>query len=199
MDKHKEFSKALKEFLSKIKVPDEYFVRIINEDDDWTAIIKFHFLIEGALKKTFSSIMDDKRLEEEFYKLESEWILNSLVKAKVLDEETKIFIKYIQNKRNKLVHDISNNKFSFEQDFKNKDLKNNFVKMTTPYINPNLTINNEQVNIKNFILENPKVAIFYGVINLFTALEFGIKVENLSKKKKFLDTFFKDFKDSFSN
>lgn len=198
MDQYKEFSKALKEFLSKIKIPDEYFVRIINEDDDWTAIIKFHFLVEGALKKSFASIMDNEKIEQEFFKLDSEWILNSLVKAKILDEEAKTFVRYLQGKRNKLVHDISSSKFSFEQDFKNPDLKRNFVKMVTPYINPKLSFDGKQVNVTNFILENPKVGIFYGVINLFAVLEFGIQTENIKKKKKFFDIFLKDFKSTFS-
>lgn len=181
-----EFKKALDAFTEKLKIPSNYFVRIVNEDDDWTAIIKFHFLLEGALKLTLVNFFKDFKINDELYKLDFDRVVNILVKMKFLDAEEKKFIGYIQNKRNKLIHNVGHGTFSFEEDFKNKDLRKNFQDMTEDFFPPDYKIQGKIVNIKNFILENPKFALLQTIMSMFVMLEYEIRIKEIQKSRKTL-------------
>jgi hypothetical protein len=103
-----DFLQHISKLTKELGVPDGALLSLIS-DNDWSAIIKSHALIEGAMTLLLTSALDEAALSPAFSRLPlGEDITGKLAFAKalgLLQPKERRFIKRLSELRNMLAHD----------------------------------------------------------------------------------------------
>ncbi|MEW8487001.1 MAG: hypothetical protein AB2705_17615 [Candidatus Thiodiazotropha sp.] len=99
---------------------------------------------------------------------------------KLFDSDLRKFLRALSNLRNKLVHNVSNVGFSFEEYFKNIDTRNNFVDNFGLW-KEEFEIQGKSVSNQKFSIANPKLTIFMGLIHILIFID----VEKMKQDLKY--------------
>ncbi len=116
--------KILKEKIAplekRLKIPPEFFMKLLKEDSDWSFIIKLNALVEVALAHHLATKLRKNELQNTFLRLDlasKETGQLAFLKALGLLENQRNFIFILATIRNDYVHDISNVSLRFEDYF----------------------------------------------------------------------------------
>ena len=183
----------ISDYENKVGVPEGFFYDLQNEND-WSFIIKLHALIESACTQLLTFHFNDDELKDIFSRLElsnkTTGKVAFLKKCNLLGEEYRRYICSLSELRNQLVHNIDNcnysltdmiNKFS-ESELKTfainfspyetlmRSVKPIFQKEDMQDYHKEIKEQSEITNIIKRAKKNPKFHIFIGAYNLLIHL-----------------------------
>lgn len=189
----------LSELESKLKLPDKFYLNLLNEDD-WSFIIKLHALIEASLTTTLSEILklslqeyiDAKNIELNnfFSRLDtSDKTTGKLAFVKgleLLGDDYRGFIHHLSKMRNKFVHDISNVGSTIDNYLMTLDsnVKKDFRYKMSWAILEEIEIEGKSLKGQELFDSNKKVAIWLNAYYCLSELTYCIKYFELSKEKQ---------------
>lgn len=108
--------------LNEIGFSTEFQCKLLNDDDDWSFVIKIHAILESVLSSLLVQYFNEPKLEEVFANLEMGNVKSGKIKIieklGIINMDQIDFIRKLGALRNSLIHNIKNIDFSFE---KNKD------------------------------------------------------------------------------
>jgi hypothetical protein len=152
------------------------FLSDLDNEDDWSFIIKSHALIEAALSNLLSTIIDS-RLEPIFEQLElSNSRTGKIAFAEalgVLNSKQRMFVRKLSELRNIIVHNIKNINFDLNAYVSSldKNQRDAFAKAFT-YFAPTLEA---ATSWRFYAIKQPKQAIFIAVILLLNESGWGVR------------------------
>lgn len=152
------------------------FIARLQEEDDWSFVIKLHALVEAATSHLLSQVVD-ARLDDVFSFLElSNKRTGKLAFIGALDLLSKPIRRYISalsELRNLLVHNVRNVGFQFDGYIAslNKEQRRNFLESF------GASLKDPEV-----ALTQPKIALWVGGCNCLAVL--GIEAENAALRRR---------------
>ena len=150
---------------SDIGVPDGFF-RALLKEDDWSFVIKLHALFESAVTHLLEHTLGVPKLGSILGNLElSDKHRGKLAFAReldVLDSSERRFLSVLSEIRNDLVHDVRNVSFDFESYISSRDSnqRKQFARVFESFFSDYFTIGGTEVRREDFILGNPKFALW---------------------------------------
>lgn len=95
------------------------FLKKLEDDDDWSFVIKIQALVEAALTEAIVSVLGEPRVKRMIERLaladEENGKLRIATELGLLDKRQRRFIRRMANLRNQLAHRISDVDFKFSQ------------------------------------------------------------------------------------
>ena len=95
-----------------LELPDGFLVRLLNERDDWSFIIKTHALVESAVNHALVAKLRKREVSNVIARLalsnESTGKLALVKSLGLLEREHRTFIRWLSELRNHIVHDVRN-------------------------------------------------------------------------------------------
>lgn len=179
----------------ELKLPKNFFLKLLEEDDDWSFIIKLHALIEGAVSYLLTKTINEK-CSDIFAQLELSNNKTGKIafagKAGLLDDKEISYIKKLSEIRNKLIHNISDVKFDLKAYV--AELDNQQIKSMSKCFAPfgpadDISLEDFENAIKESLLGAPRLFIWLGagfVLNSIYLNKEIAKSNNLLKKFRFL-------------
>lgn len=128
----KDIDEAVSNLESRLNIRTGFFDALLKEDD-WSFVIKAHALIEASVSSYLASSLGRKNLIGCFSRLElsnkSFGKLAFIKELNLLTKHERRFIASLSELRNKLVHNISEVEFDFNNYFEKlkRDQKKNFI------------------------------------------------------------------------
>ncbi|MEW8294812.1 MAG: hypothetical protein AB2715_09110 [Candidatus Thiodiazotropha sp.] len=162
-----------------LNLPKDFLFGLL-EEDDWSFVIKAHSLLEGALSYSLTTATGKEELADFFAEIDMKMKIDAAKGIKLFDSDLRKFLRALSNLRNKLVHNVSNVGFSFEEYFKNIDTRNNFVDNFGLW-KEEFEIQGKSVSNQKFSIANPKLTIFMGLIHILIFID----VENMKQDLKY--------------
>lgn len=187
-------TKAINELETDLGIPSGFYQELVKEDD-WSFIIKLHALLEAAITRLLTEIMglplkayfpkDSDRYPGDLSDVFSWLELSNQRTGKIafvktlyiLDEEQRRFIRSLSELRNKLVHDVQNIGFTFEQHLQSMDKNqlSNFAEHLGYYIPGNSNWRGRMLSRKEFVKQRPKFAIWFSAENVLSEIAHCLK------------------------
>ncbi|MEW8004815.1 MAG: hypothetical protein AB2827_18740 [Candidatus Thiodiazotropha sp.] len=162
-----------------LNLPKDFLFGLL-EEDDWSFVIKAHSLLEGALSYSLTTATGKEELADFFAEIDMKMKIDAAKGIKLFDSDLRKFLRALSNLRNKLVHNVSNVGFSFEEYFKNIDTRNNFVDNFGLW-KEEFEIQEKSVSNQKFSIANPKLTIFMGLIHILIFID----VEKMKQDLKY--------------
>ncbi|MEW8346063.1 MAG: hypothetical protein AB2723_10515 [Candidatus Thiodiazotropha sp.] len=162
-----------------LNLPKDFLFGLL-EEDDWSFVIKAHSLLEGALSYSLTTATGKEELADFFAEIDMKMKIDAAKGIKLFDSDLRKFLRALSNLRNKLVHNVSNVGFSFEEYFKNIDTRNNFVDNFGLW-KEEFEIQGKSVSNQKFSIANPKLTIFMGLIHILIFID----VEKMKQDLKY--------------
>jgi hypothetical protein len=172
------FLESLYRISKDLNLPKGFLFGLL-EEDDWSFVIKAHSLLEGALSYSLTTATGKEELADFFAEIDMKMKIDAAKGIKLLDSDLRKFLRALSNLRNKLVHNVSNVGFSFEEYFKNKDTRKSFVNNFGLW-KEKFEIQGKSVSNQKFSIENPKLTIFMGLIHILGFID----VEKMKQELK---------------
>lgn len=179
--------KIVSEFELRLSISNGFYTKLLTEDD-WSFIIKLSALFEAACTHTLVAKLRTPELEESLSYLEQ---ANSKYgKIKLLKNLGSIypdqanFLEKLASLRNRFAHDISNVSLTFAQLVAQMDSnqKKTFVVWAGHGIVEKATIGEEVVSRYDFVLSNPKVAIWLTAAEILAYMYLEVEFADYVKK-----------------
>ncbi|PCM43485.1 hypothetical protein [Marinobacter sp. ANT_B65] len=159
-----------------LKIEPGFLIKL-NDEDDWSFVIKSHAFLEAALSHLISEALSEAALHDVFANIETSNNKSgklAFIKAlDLLDDEARRFIRALSELRNSLVHDIGQVGFSFEDYVASleKQQKANFVRSFGYFANgENFELGGQSVSTKEFMLKSPKRGTWFSVMALCSVI-----------------------------
>lgn len=179
------FHKSIDAITNKLRMPKDY-LKDLDKVDDWTFTIKVHYVLEGLLSFIISEIIGRKNLLKSFKKINLQSKLEILRELKIYDNNNfYLGIEYIQQLRNKLLHDFEQVNFNFKAHLNQKNAKSKFVKIFSDWWDwetITLTdINGKKIKMtkENFSASNPRFSILIFINHIFAFSHFYTENQRL--------------------
>jgi hypothetical protein len=177
----------VEQFEGSIGLPNGFF-RKLSKEDDWAFIIKAHALIESAIGYMLTRAIDENRLDKYIATLDlcgGRHSKVSLAEAlDLLDADEKKFIKGLSSMRNRLVHNIRHITFdisTYVQSFSSEQLQE-YLTTTAIYHFDAKAPAADKDRMKKWIVENPKVSLWYSLLHVVAMAAARAEIEELKKK-----------------
>ena len=164
------------------------FFNEIHKQDDWSFIIKMHAIFEAAATYILSHRTRNRQLKEIFSKIElsnKKTAKIAFIKAyEILDSEERGYISMLSELRNLLIHNIENVNFSIESHISKMDpnQKKKFVKYAGYGYPDTLKIAERNVSKSQFVIENPKLALWQTGVSILGIMYITKEIETLKQQ-----------------
>ena len=149
------------------------FLTRLQDEDDWSFVIKSHAVLEAALSHLLSQALTEPSLHSVFANLETSNTrsgkLAFLKQLDLLNEDARRFIRSFSELRNNLVHDIGQVGFNFRDHLSSLDKQKTdaFVRSFGYFANgETFEQGAKEFNTREFMLKNPKKGAWYSVMAL---------------------------------
>jgi hypothetical protein len=162
------FAAELRGCESELGLPDGFLDRLVLEDD-WSLVIKAHALVEATITHLLTAAVD-VRLRKVFERLE----LSDRDKGKIVFAEAlgliggaeRRFIRQLSEVRNKLVHDVRQVSFTFDNYLQSldKNQRSSFLDAVCGFLDPGP----ERDRYQELVLRGPIVGIWNATIQVLT-------------------------------
>ncbi len=172
---------SVKEFESKLSLPDGFYNKLLQEDD-WSFTIKMSALFEAACTHALITKLNTPELEKSLSQLDqanSSYGKIKLLKClNLIEPEQSDFLMKLANLRNNFVHNVSNVELTFDQLIEAMDdnQKKAFVKWVGHGIVEKAIIQGETVTRSSMVLENPKLSIWITAAEVLACLYLEVDV-----------------------
>jgi hypothetical protein len=178
-----DFEKHIGEYCLRLHLPESFLFELLSSNDDWTFIIKTAFVLEGAVKHALATRLGISDHVERLSNFELEHCIKLSVDLEIFDGETGKFIRFVTQKlRNKLIHDLSNHSFSFEEYLSDPNRLTSFLDTTAQYTKETWEIGGKKVSGRDVVRENPRLGIYYGILNVFGICGLDAEFKKLKEK-----------------
>lgn len=177
---------SIKKFEEELSLPKNFFNKLIDEDD-WTFIIKLSALLEAVTTNILIEKIDYRNLEESIsfmdYANPRTGRIKFLKDMNVLSKEHYKVLEKFALLRNQVVHKIENVDFSFDKYIEgfDKGQKKSFVKDFGLGINDEIKIKDIKISKHDFVLENPKLAIWITIGEVIACISLEKELEEYKK------------------
>lgn len=184
----------LKLFELRLGVPENFYRDLLHEDD-WSFVIKLNALFEAACTHILATRMHAPALEESLANLD---LLHSkygkvalLRKLGALTSEQGTVLRNLAELRNSLAHNIHNVAFSFEKYVAGLDKQqlDNLIRNFGHGVADELRIGDKTIQRRQFIHENPKIALWLTSVEILGCLAIEVEVARLHVKSLALSEF----------
>jgi hypothetical protein len=183
----------LSQLEEELGIPKRFFVEL-EDNDDWSYVVKLHTLIEAAVAHLVLSALGDSRLERIIVSLplgnKRNGKIAFAVALDLLPEMDLGFIQFITDLRNGLVHRIQNVSFTFHDHFskmKDDEVRETYWKWGFAKIKDD----DGDAFVKIF-RSSPKILIQLRAILLFQSIYIGHSTNRIrSMSRKELEKFLK--------
>ena len=172
---------SVKEFESKLSLPDGFYNKLLQEDD-WSFTIKMSALFEAACTHALITKLNTPELEKSLSQLDqanSSYGKIKLLKClNLIEPEQSDFLMKLANLRNNFVHNVSNVELTFDQLIEAMDdnQKKAFVKWVGHGIVEKAIIQGETVTRSSMVLENPKLSIWITAAEVLACLYLEVDI-----------------------
>lgn len=196
---HKSMKQSIKEFETQLNIPIGFYSKLLSEDD-WSFIIKLSALLETASTNVLTTFLGYKEIENpisylDYGNIKSGKILLMQKLGIVYKNQAKA-LRYLLEIRNKIAHRLENINFMFEQYIKEQDTKQNknFVEMFGQNFLETFFINGKKIHKKDFVLENPKLCIWFTVKEILACMYLSKQKKDMEKELliKMLEKIYKE-------
>ena len=167
--------------LNQVGLAKGFYKQLLKEDD-WFFVIKMSALIEVSCTFAICAALDRPELEDAISYIELANLkygkLPMLLKLSALEKDHVKIISTLAELRNKLAHDVSMTNFSFSDYIGrlDKNQRSKLVRLFGHGISENLEINGKRVSLEDFVVRNPKIAMWGTFAEIIACL-------NLEKEK----------------
>ncbi len=158
----------LRGYESELGLPDGFLDRLVQEDE-WSFVIKAHALVEATITHLLTAAVD-VRLRKVFERLElSDTANGKIVFADALGligARERRFIQHLSELRNKLVHDVRQVSFTFDNHLQSldKNQRSSFLDAVCGFLDPGPGRDTYQ----ELVLRDPLVGVWNATIQVLT-------------------------------
>ena len=175
------FNEVLNNLGGAFGLPENFLLELVKEDD-WSFIIKSHALLEAAISQLLTHRIGDQRLLPVFELLELGNVKTgklAFVKSMgLLPHKSLLFIRWLSEVRNKLVHKIENVNFDISKYISGFD--KNQIKKFSECIYQFLEVTDSSTEIEE-LTRRGKANIWYSTIVLVAEAHDAISEAKLEK------------------
>ena len=182
-----EIQSKVDEFESRLGLAQGFYNDLLNEDD-WSFVIKISALIEAACTHILSYKVRYPDLEDNFTYLEQGnkkvGRVALLKKIGALYENQTKALYALAELRNSLAHDVRNTNFRFDEHMASLDAnqKRNFIAHFGQSLREEIDINGTIVRREQFVIENPKLGIWFTCHEIIACLYIEIELTDADTK-----------------
>lgn len=172
---------AVKEFESKLSLPEGFYNKLLQEDD-WSFTIKMSALFEAACTHALVTKLNTPEIEKSLSQLDqanSSYGKVKLLKClNLIEDEQADFLIRLANLRNNFVHNVSNVELTFDQLIGNmdKNQSKSFVKWVGHGIVEQAIIEGISVTRSSMVLKDPKLCIWITAAEVLACLYLEVDV-----------------------
>lgn len=184
----KKLDKPIAQLESELGLQNGFF-EALNNEDDWSFILKCHALMESACSYLLTSYFGNEHYEDIFSRLEMSDTKKGKVAflraAELVKPEEASFITGLSELRNNLIHNIRGVTFSFSEHISSldKNQKQKFVK-SFGYAYLEYDENNKPIVKKsNIVLNDPKSAVYNGVRIILGVIMIEVETKGLQREQ----------------
>lgn len=159
----RDFIQNAETMAKELKLPEKFLSQLKTEDD-WTFIIKTHFLLEGAVSHLLAVALRNDSLHAIFSKMGISKKIEFLEALKLFDNQFRGFIKALSELRNQLAHRLTNADFSFAKHLSDKNNLARFIHSFGFVWKDPIIFDNQKAERNIFIKENPRITIWLGLM-----------------------------------
>ena len=121
----------LSEIAKDLGLNDRFFSSLIEEPDDWSFLVKCHALLEAITCNWLVAYFGKDELQQVFAKMQMRTKIDILDALNLTTKEDRKMMRALGTLRNKLVHNVQNTNFTFEEYFEDPvcldSFRQNFV------------------------------------------------------------------------
>lgn len=172
---------SVKEFESKLSLPDGFYDKLLQEDD-WSFTIKMSALFEAACTHALITKLNTPELKKSLSQLDqanSSYGKVTLLKClNLIYPEQADFLTKLASLRNNFVHNVSNVELTFDQLIEAMDdnQKKAFVKWVGHGIVEKAVVGESSVTRNSMVLENPKLSIWITAAEVLACLYLEVDI-----------------------
>jgi hypothetical protein len=177
--------KLIKQEITEIEqalgTQEGFFTSLIKSETDWSFIIKLHAFFEAVCTVVILKALGKNELIDVISRANIRVKTQYIEKLSLLGKEAVEFIRGLSNLRNTYVHNIKNVSLDLETYLKQLDKakRNDFVEKLGYSIAEEIKIRKITVKKKDFILENPRLAIHLGAFSVLSELAAQLVMDKL--------------------
>jgi len=182
----------ISKFEENLNLPIGFYTKLL-EEDDWSFVIKLSALFEAACTHILSVRLRAPELEASFAFLDQANTkygkLLLLKKLNAVNSNQYKFLERLASLRNELAHRVENVNFTFSSYINNldKNQKISFVKFFAYNYNDPVEINDKSIPKNEFVINNPKLAIWNVASDIFACLYVEIEAMKLKSDQEGLN------------
>lgn len=181
-------------FEQRLGLPQGFYYALLKEDD-WSFVIKLSALFEAACTHILVKRLHAPKLEDSIAELDhgnSKYgKITLLKKLGAICTEQSTVLRTLATLRNELVHDVKNVRFSFIEYVasRNKDQTDNLVKSFGLGVMETISFGNEAIQHRDFVLNNPKLALWLTLAEVLACLYLEIEGAQLCLQQRTLEEY----------
>lgn len=183
-----------KRFEERLGLPVGFYERLLQEDD-WSFVIKLNALFEGACTHALVARLRAPVIEEQLARLQladsSTGKVKLLTVLGSISPEQATFMRRFAELRNTLVHNVARIVFDYVQYLAslNSNQRDQFVKVFGCCWKKDLHLGGKQVSRTNFVLENPKLSVWFASIEILACLHLEFELADIKFKTTVLEEY----------
>lgn len=179
----------ISEFEQCLRLPSGFYDKLLKEDD-WSFVVKLNALFEATCAHILVKRLNASELEEAFAELDHAnnkyGKVAMLKRLGSLTSEQSTVLRDLATLRNKLVHNISNVSFSFKTYVESLDKQqtDNLIKAFGHGVAETIEIDEVSILRRDFVLANPKLAIWLTAAEILACLYLELEVTQLKLERQ---------------
>jgi hypothetical protein len=184
----------IKKFEERLSLPTGFYQRL-NSEEDWSFVIKLNALIEAACTHALVARLHAPELVESFASIDlgnsKHGKITMLRKLNALTAEQVNILQLLYELRNIVAHDVSKVSFTFKlylAEIKG-DKRKRFIKVAGYGLADNIALENKQISREQFVLENPKLALWLTIAEIISCLYLENEIAKNQLQKLALEQF----------
>ena len=152
----------------------------IPKEDDWTFVIKIAAILEKSLNNLICKDINDKKTNKVIYSLSLSEKIQHAYDRELIDQSTKLKFKFVAQVRNLAAHSIM---FSFKNLFLNCNALKDYQSKFKSTWNDPVNLGKHKVPRNKFLIDNPKLTIFFEIAEKIASSEIDMEIANIKKDR----------------
>jgi len=182
-------NQEIKELEISMEIQEGFFNNLLKSESDWSFIIKLHAFLEVGCTVLITKALGRDELTDVISRLEMSGKnfgkTMFISRLSLLSKGAINYIHKLSEIRNCYVHNLKNISLSLEDYVKimDKNQRVNFVTSIGYDTVEDFKIGEKLIKKKDFILENPRIAIYVGAFSVLAELAVELKFRKLTLKE----------------
>lgn len=183
-----QFTKDINSIAKDLQLPKQFIEKLMKEDD-WSFVIKSYSLLEGAVAFLLTKTAKQEKFYETFARLGMNAKINALKDLDLIGNDHLKLLRLLSQLRNTFIHPdprrpIVNVNLSISEYLSksNNQQRISFIQ-AFDFLEREITLKGKRISRDKFVEDNPRVAIFMGVLSVLAVLSLS-KQEILLQRRK---------------